>query len=169
MPLLAAVYAIMYFTDPSLAPQPPRKLMEEMQGKGGKGSNTCTKIHASDLNKYIKANPDEVSDEHTIGWNKMYDSFKNYRKNQTELERKEEDYARQLSQYARMEENKGRSTKVKGTMATEGGNRNITHRQEMIEEGQGQDVPDQTFGERMSARMAEAKRRFTSATKGRIL
>lgn len=157
VPLLAATYLVLRFTDPSLAPQPPQKLMEELQG-------TCKKIHASDLNKYIKSHPDEISDEHTVGWNKMYNSFKEHRKNESEPTRIEEENARQLAQYARIEENKYRSTKIPGVMATEGGNRNISHRPELMDEVEG---TTKTFSERISARMDEAKRRFTKAMKGR--
>lgn len=158
VPLLAAVYLVLRFTDPSRAPQPPRKIMEELQG------TTCKKIHASDLNKYIKSHPDEISDEHTVGWNKMYNSFKEHRKNESEPARIEEENARLLAQYARIEDNKYRSTKVPGMMATEGGNRNITHRPELMDDVE---ATTKTISERISARINEAKRRFTRATKGR--
>lgn len=158
VPLLATIYLVLRFTDPSLAPQPPRKMMEDIQG------TACKKIHASDLNKYIKSHPDEISDEHTFGWNKMFNSFKEHRKISSEPARIEEENARQLAQYARIEDNKYRSTKVPGSMATEGGNRNISHRPEVLD-----DIEEtaNTFSDSIAARVQEAKRRFTKAMKGR--
>ena len=134
--------------------------MENVQGK-------CTKIHASDLNKYIKTHPDEMSDEHTVAWNKMFNSYKEFRKSEGEPARIEQENARKLAEYARIEDRKYRSTKVKGVMATEGGNRNITHRPEMVDEVE--EAQGQTFRGRIDARLAEAQRRFTRATKGSAL
>ncbi|KAK5081923.1 hypothetical protein LTR70_008613 [Exophiala xenobiotica] len=157
VPLLVATYGILRLTDPSSAPEPPRKLMEKVQGK-------CTKTHASDLNKYIKAYPDEMSDEHTIGWNTMYGSFKEHRKMESEQARIEEEDARQQARHARSDKNKDRSTKVEGTMATKGSNTNISHRPEMIDEADA--TRGQTFMERVAGRVAEGKRKLTLATKG---
>lgn len=154
VPALAFTYLLLRLTDPS---PPPQTATPEFQ------SPTCTKIHASDLNKYIKANPESLSDEHTLGWNKMYNSFKEHRRTQSEPQRIEEENARLLAQYARAEEIKYRSTKVPGVMATEGGNRSIMHRPELMDEAQ---VSTPTFSERISARVAEAKRKYTKATKG---
>jgi hypothetical protein len=131
-------------------------MMEELPGP-------CKKIHASDLNKYIQSHPEEISDEHTVGWNKMYESFKQHRKNLAEPARIEEENARLLAQYARKEDNKYRSTKEGGKMATLGGNRNITHRPEELDD---LEAKSSTFSEHIAARVAEAKRRFTQATKG---
>jgi hypothetical protein len=154
LPLLAFAYILLRVTDPSLAPQ---STIPELQ------SPSCTKIHASDLNKYIKAHPDTLSDEHTLGWNKMYNSFKEHRRTLSEPQRIEEENARLLAQYARAEEIKYRSTKVPGLMATEGGNRSIMHKPELMDEVEASAA---TFSERISARVAEAKRRFTKASKG---
>ena len=158
IPVLIAIFAILRFTDPSLAPQPPRKMMEELQG------SNCQKIHASDLNKYIKMHPDELSDEHTIGWNKMYQSFKDHRTSEAEPGRLEEANGRLLAGYARKEENKDRSTKEKGHMSTLSGNRNIGHRLEPTDKSDANQKDG--FWEDIAARVAEGKRRLTKVTKG---
>lgn len=154
VPVLAFTYLVLRFTDPSLAPS---TVLPESQGA------VCAKIHASDLNKYIKAHPEILSDEHTLGWNKMYNEFKEYRRALSEPQRLEDENARQLAQYARAEEIKYRSTKIPGVMATEGGNRSIMHRPELTDEVE---VSAPTLSEGIAARVAEAKRRITKATKG---
>jgi hypothetical protein len=74
IPLLAWIALVYQFTDPSKAPQPLRKTIEKVQG------TICKENRASDLNRYIKSHPDESFDEHTIGWNKLFSSFKEHRK-----------------------------------------------------------------------------------------
>jgi len=130
----------------------------------GKLPGSCKKIHASDLNKYIKSHPEEILDEHTVGWNKMYESFKQHRMDLAEPARIEEENARLLAEYARKEDNKYRSTKKRGTMATLGGNRNIAHRPEELDDLEAKSF---TFSEHIAARVVEAKRWLTHATKGR--
>ena len=133
----------------------------------------CTKIHASDLNKFIKSHPSVLSADQIRGWNKMYKDFKQHRKNQSEPARIEEENTRLLAEYARAEDIKHRSKKVPGVMATEAGNRSIMHRPlgsevetkkgERVEQG---GLEGMSFSERISARVEEAKRKFTAATKG---
>ena len=158
VPALLATYAILRFTDPSLSPQPPQKRIEQLQ------DSSCKKIHASDLNEYIKSHPDEILDEHTVGWNKMYHSFKNHRKNEAEPHRIEEENARLLAEYARKEENKYRSTKEEGAMSTLSGNTNIGHRPELVNEKDA--VQNPGFSDNIATRVTEARRRLTKATKG---
>ena len=221
-PLLAYSYLMLYITEP----HPPQITTSEPEPE----SSTCTKIHASDLNKYIKSHPETISDDHDLawnhmykafkehrsnqpaepndnadpttthctkthasdlnrfikshpsvlsadqirGWNKMYKDFKQHRKNQSEPARIEEENARLLAEYARAEDIKHRSTKVPGVMATEAGNRSIMHQpvgsvekggEKEKQEARGQ-VETMSFSERVSARVEEAKRKFTAATKG---
>lgn len=160
VPLLMAALAILRLTDPNRAPQPASKLVEDARA-------SCNKVHARDLDRYIKANLDGISDEHAVAWNKMYNDFKTHRKNEGEPARIEKENARLLAEYARIEDNKSRSTKVEGVMATHGGNRNISHRPESV--GEAVEEKAQTFKENLAARWAEAKRRITKVTKGSAL
>lgn len=160
VPLLVAGFAIMRLTDPARAPQSASKSVLDTQ-------SICSKTHARDLDRYIKANLDGISDEHAVAWNKMYNEYKTHRKNEDEPARIEKENARLLAQYARTEENKSRSTKVEGTMATYGGNRNISHRPETV--GEAVEEKAQTLKESLAARWAEAGRRLTKVTKGSAL
>lgn len=159
VPVLVIILAILRFTDPIRAPQPA--------SKSAALPSICSKTHARDLDRYIKANLDGISDEHLVAWNKMYNDFKTYRKDEGEPARIEKENARLLAQYARMEENRSRSTKVEGVMATYGGNTNISHRPETV--GEAVEQKTQTFREHLAARWSEAKRRITKATKGSAL
>lgn len=160
LPILVTALVILRVTDPSRAPPPVDKLAKVVQP-------SCNKVHARDLDRYIKANLDGISDEHAVAWNKMYNDFKTHRKEEGEPARIEKENERQLAQYARIESNKGRSTKVEGVMATQGGNRNISHQPDAIETMA--EEKTQTFKDNLAARWAEVKRRITKATKGSAL
>lgn len=160
LPLLVTALVILRLTDPTRAPTTAQKLAADAQP-------SCSKVHARDLDRYIKANLDGISDEHAVAWNKMYNDFKTHRKNEGEPARIEKENARLLAEYARIEDNKSRSTKVEGIMATHGGNRNISHRPESV--GEVVEEKAQTFRESVAARWAEAKRRITKVTKGSAL
>lgn len=160
LPVIVTALVILRVTDPSRAPPPVDKLAKAVQP-------SCNKVHARDLDRYIKANLDGISDEHAVAWNKMYNDFKTHRKEESEPARIEEENARILAQYAKIEDNKSRSTKVEGVMATQGGNRNISHRPDTVEEAVEEKA--QSFKENVSARWAEVKRRITKVTKGSAL
>lgn len=160
VPVLVTFFAILRFTDPSRAPQPASKSSAAVP-------SICSKTHARDLDRYIKANLDGISDEHLVAWNKMYNEYKTHRENEGEPARIEKENARLLAQYARMEENRSRSTKMEGAMATYGGNTNISHRPETV--GEAVEEKAQTFRESLAARWVEAKRRITKVTKGSAL
>lgn len=160
LPLLVTALIVLRVTDPSRAPPPVDKLAKVVQP-------SCNKVHARDLDRYIKANLDGISDEHAVAWNKMYNDFKTHRKEEGEPARIEKENARMLAHYAKIEDNKGRSTKIEGVMATQGGNRNISHRPESVEEVVEEKA--QSLKENVASRWTEFKRRMTKVTKGSAL
>ena len=127
-------------------------------------ASSCTKIHASDLDKWIKTHPESIQDEHAKGWNDMYNAFVSHARTAAEPARLEAEAAAQAAKDSRKEENMSRSTKEKGRMATLGANKNIGHQVKGVELN-----VEESFSDRISARVERARERLTRATKGRAL
>ncbi len=144
VPSVALTWGVLRFTDPDIQ-------ISNTQ------PNRCKEIHATDLDDWIKAHPDDIDDAHATGWNKMYENF-------TKAAQVEVDSAKQLAQTAKEQDNRMRYIKQKGVMSTLAGNKTINEQLKELDDAElGHKA---SLSDRMVARGEQFKKNITRATKG---